>query len=181
MNNITIAGQLGKDAEVRFLQTGDAVANFSVADSQGKDRPTTWWSCSLFGKRAESLAPYLLKGQAVTVTGTITEREYVDKEGNKRKSMDVRVNDVALQGGKREQNDTAQRQQAQAQRPTSNGQQESMRPQRVSGSGFDDMDSEIPFLFNMNTVCDTIGTSKALLRCKYGKGLHILQVNRPDF
>ena len=145
MNNITIAGQLGKDAEVRFLQTGDAVANFSVADSQGKDKPTIWWNASLFGNRAKSLAPYLLKGQSVTVTGTVTEREYVDKEGNKRKSMDVRVNDVALQGGKREQNDTAQRQQAPSQRPTSNGQQESMRPQRASGSGFDDMDDDIPF------------------------------------
>ena len=102
MNNITIAGQLGKDAEVRFLQNGDAVANFSVADSQGKDKLTIWWNASLFGKRAESLAPYLLKGQAVTVTGTVTEREYTDKDGNKRKAMDVRVNDVALQGGKRE-------------------------------------------------------------------------------
>jgi single-strand DNA-binding protein len=171
MNNITIAGQLGKDAEVRFLQNGDAVANFSVADSQGKDKPTIWWNASLFGKRAESLTPYLLKGQAVTVTGTVTEREYVDKEGNKRKSMDVRVNDVALQGGKRE---------AAPEAPARQATRPAAKP-APAGSGIDDMDSDIPFLFNMNTVCDTIGTSKALLRCKYGKGLHILQVNRPDF
>ena len=101
MNSITVAGQLGKDAEVRFLANGDPVAGFSVADSQGKDKPTIWWNCSLFGKRAESLAPYLVKGQAVTVTGTVTEREW-EKDGVKRKSMDVRVSDVALQGGKRE-------------------------------------------------------------------------------
>ena len=101
MNSITVAGQLGKDAEVRFLSNGDPVAGFSVADSQGKDKPTIWWNCSLFGKRAESLAPYLVKGQAVTVSGTLTEREY-EKDGVKRKSMDLRVNDVALQGGKRE-------------------------------------------------------------------------------
>ena len=109
MNNITVAGQLGKDAEVRFLTNGDPVAGFSVADSQGKDKPTIWWNASLFGKRAESLAPYLVKGQAVTVTGTVTEREWTDKDGQKRKSMDVRVNDIALQGGKREAGESAQK------------------------------------------------------------------------
>ena len=102
MNSITIAGNLGKDAEVRHTANGDAVASFSVADSQGKDRPTVWWSCSLWGRRAEALAQYLLKGQQVTVAGTVSEREWTDREGNKRKSMDVRVNEIALQGGKRE-------------------------------------------------------------------------------
>jgi len=101
MNSITIAGNLGKDAETRYLGDGTPVASFSVADSQGKDKPTIWWSCSLFGKRAESLAPYLVKGGQVTVTGTVSEREY-EKDGQKRKAMDIRVNDVALQGGKRE-------------------------------------------------------------------------------
>lgn len=102
MNNITIAGPIGRDAEIRYLPDGSAVAGFSVADSQGKDKPTIWWSCSLFGKRAESLAPYLLKGQAVAVSGNVTEREWTDQEGAKRKSMEIRVADVALQGGKRE-------------------------------------------------------------------------------
>lgn len=102
MNSICIAGSLGKDAELRYLPNGDAVASFSVADSQGKEKPTIWWSCSIFGKRAESLQPYLTKGQSVTVVGSVSEREWTDKEGNKRKSMDVRVNEVALQGGKRE-------------------------------------------------------------------------------
>src|SRR3990167_8172451 len=102
MNSLNIAGSLGKDAEVRYLPDGTPVAAFSVADSQGRDKPTIWWNCSLFGKRAESLTPYLVKGQAVAVSGTITEREWTDKDGNKRKSMDLRVNDVALQGGKRE-------------------------------------------------------------------------------
>lgn len=103
MNSLTIAGSLGKDAEVNYLPNGDAVCKFSVADSQGKDKPTIWWSCQLYGKRAESLSQYLTKGQAVTVVGNITEREWNDKEGNKRKSMDVRVQDVALQGGRREE------------------------------------------------------------------------------
>lgn len=103
MNNISIAGTLGKDAEVRYLPNGDAVCNFSVADSKGKDQGTIWWNCQLFGKRAESLSQYLVKGQAVTVSGNVTEREWNDKEGTKRKTMDVRVQDVALQGGRKEQ------------------------------------------------------------------------------
>ena len=129
MNSISIAGQLGKDAEQRFLPNGDAVASFSVADSQGKDKPTIWWNCSLFGKRAEALTQYLTKGQAVTVSGNVTQREYMDKDGNKRTAMDVRVNDIALQGGKR---DEAPRQATPAQRQA---------PARESF----EMDSDVPF------------------------------------
>jgi len=102
MNNITVAGQLGKDAELRHMPDGTAVASFSVADSQGRDKPTIWWNCQIFGKRAESLQQYLVKGQSVTVGGSVSEREWTDKDGGKRKTMEIRVNDVALQGGKRE-------------------------------------------------------------------------------
>lgn len=103
MNSLMVAGGLGKDAEIRYLPNGDPVASFSVADDQGKEKPTIWWSCQLFGKRAESLAPYLTKGQAVTVTGSVTQRSYTDKNGQERTSMDLRVNDLKLQGGKREE------------------------------------------------------------------------------
>ena len=115
------------------MGNGDPVASFSVADSQGKDKPTIWWNCSLFGKRAESLAPYLVKGQSVTVSGTVTEREYTDKTGAQRKSMDVRVNDVALQGGKRDERAAPQ---PVAQRAA---------PAKQAAGGFEDMDSDIPF------------------------------------
>jgi single-strand DNA-binding protein len=101
MNVITIAGNLGRDAELRYLPKGDAVLNFSVADNQGgKDKPTIWWNCSLWGKSADALAQYLTKGQTVTVAGSVSEREWTDKEGNARKSMEVRVSEIALQGGK---------------------------------------------------------------------------------
>ena len=102
MNVITVAGTLGKDAEVKYLANGDAICNFSIADSMGRDKGTIWWNCGLFGKRAESLSQYLTKGQAVTVTGSVSEREWTSKDGEKRKSMDVRVNDVALQGGRKD-------------------------------------------------------------------------------
>lgn len=114
MNVITVAGTLGKDAELKKMTNGDAICNFSVADSQGRDKPTIWWNCGLYGKRAESLSQYLTKGQAVTVTGSVSEREWTDKEGNKRKSMDVRVSDVALQGGRRDAEPQQERRQAPA-------------------------------------------------------------------
>ena len=125
MNSITIAGSLGRDAELKSLNSGDSICNFSIADSQGRDKPTIWWNCSLFGKRAESLAQYLTKGQAVTVSGSVTEREWTDKDGAKRKSMDVRVNDIALQGGRKEA-------EAPASKPA--------EPQ-----GFADMEEDLPF------------------------------------
>jgi len=102
MNSITLAGGLGRDAEIKYLNNGDPICNFSVADSQGRDKPTIWWNCTLYGKRAEALSQYLTKGQSVTVIGSVTEREWQDKEGNKRKSMDVRVSEIALQGGRKE-------------------------------------------------------------------------------
>lgn len=129
MNVITVAGTLGKDAELKKMTNGDAICNFSVADSQGRDKPTIWWNCGLYGKRAESLSQYLTKGQAVTVTGSVTEREWTSKDGEKRKSMDVRVNDIALQGGRRDAEPQQERRQAPA-------------PQ----SSFDDDDeSDVPF------------------------------------
>lgn len=105
MNLICVAGQLGRDAELRRLSNGDPVLGFSVADDQGRDKSSIWWNCSLFGKRAESLAQYLTKGQKVTITGQITEREYTNKDGAKVKAQDVRVQDVALQGGPKQSDD----------------------------------------------------------------------------
>ena len=128
MNSITVSGTLGRDAEVRYLNSGDAICNFSVADSAGRDKPTIWWNCSLFGKRAEALSQYLTKGQSVTVVGSITEREFTDKNGNHRKSMDVRVNEIALQGGRRD-----------AQEERRNNENEQQRQQSL------DNDDDVPF------------------------------------
>lgn len=137
MNSITLCGNLGKDAEMRYLNNGDPVCSFSVADTQGKDKPTIWWNCSLFGKRAESLQQYLTKGQTVTVIGAVSERSYTDKNGQERKAMAVRVTDVALQGGKREE-------------PLQRAASVQRKAPVAVGGGFDDMQSdnindEIPF------------------------------------
>lgn len=103
MNFITLTGNLGRDAENRVLQDGTSVLSFSVADSSpGNDKPAIWWECGLFGKRADTLAQYMRKGTKVTVVGQVTEREYQAKDGTKKKAFSVRVTDVALQGGKRD-------------------------------------------------------------------------------
>ena len=102
MNVIAISGNISKDAEIRYTTTGDPVANFSIADNQGKDKEAIFWNAGLYGKRAESLSKFLTKGQAVTISGTISTNKYMDKNGIERIGYNVRVNDVALQGGKKE-------------------------------------------------------------------------------
>lgn len=104
MNKITATGRIAADAEVRFTPSGDAIANFRVASDVGfGDKKTTnWFSCQIWGKRGEALAPHLTKGQQVTVFGTLTLRDWTNKEGIKQVSPDIRVDEVELQGGKRE-------------------------------------------------------------------------------
>lgn len=130
MNSLTITGQLGKDAELRTTPKGEQVLGFSVADSQGRDKPTIWWNCQLWGKRAESLAQYLTKGQAVTIIGTVSQRTYTDKQGMEKTTLDVKVNDLALQGI-RSQESAAKP----AQKPSA----------PVNRGSFEDMDSDVPF------------------------------------
>ena len=102
MNVITIAGNLGHGAELKTLPSGEYVANFSVADAQGKDaagvqKPPIWWRCQLFGRRAETLAQYLTRGAKVTVTGRASQRSYTGQDGTPKTVMEIRVADIALQ------------------------------------------------------------------------------------
>jgi single-strand DNA-binding protein len=125
MNSINIAGNLIKDAELRATNSGDNVLTFSIADNQGANKDAIFWNCSLFGKRALSLQQYLSKGQSVTVTGSLAQRNYQDKTGQEKTAFDVRVNDLALQGGKR--------------------QEEAPQPKAKPKADFSDMDSDVPF------------------------------------
>ena len=104
MNKISAVGRLAADAETRFLPNGDALCSFRVASDvgYGDKKTTNWFTCTIFGKRGEALAPHLTKGQQVTVFGTLTLREWNDKDGAKRMSPEIRVDEIALQGGKRE-------------------------------------------------------------------------------
>lgn len=134
MNIITIAGRIGREPELRHTQSGDAVLGFSIADNPGRNRTMTWWRASLFGKRAEALQPYLRKGDHVTIAGTVTPREYTDRGGQRQMSLDVRVQEIALQGGK----------------PTGTGSdpapyQAKPKPAAPADDPFGDMDDSIPF------------------------------------
>lgn len=100
MNVWTFSGNLGRDADQRFLANGDAVVNFSVAvkSGYGDKAVTTWVRCTIWGKRGESLSKYLTKGQLVCVSGEAALREYVNKDGTSGESLEVRVNDVTILG-----------------------------------------------------------------------------------
>ena len=155
MNIVTITGNLGRDSELKHV--GDSVVcSFAVADSQGRDKPTIWWNCGLWGKRAESLAQYLVKGQQVTVIGNVSEREWTDKDGTPRKTMDVKVVDVALQGGKKE---------SAPERMAPKSQDAFKARQLAPKSGFDDMDDDIPFA--TSSMFYDMTTSKARKMARY--------------
>lgn len=102
MSIVHISGRIGRDGEVKSVGQ-NLVCNFSVAENIGfGDKKTTqWWGCALWGKRGESLAPYLTKGSAVTVCGEVSVREW-QKDGVTKYELQCRVMDVALQGSKGE-------------------------------------------------------------------------------
>ena len=135
MNAWQFTGNLGKDAESRFLPNGDPVVSFSVGvkSGDGEKATTTWARCAMFGKRAESVSQYLTKGQLVGISGEVTLREWNDQQGQKRSSLEVRVNDLTLLGKKDGQQAAQPRQQSPA-------------PQQADSFGdFSDMDDSIPF------------------------------------
>ena len=104
MNLLTAIGNIAKDADLRYTPKGDAIASFSFAlnSGYGDKQVTTWLNCSVWGKRAETLAPMLLKGSKIGISGELTNRPYTAKDGTEKHSLDVRVNDVTLLGGKGE-------------------------------------------------------------------------------
>ena len=140
MNNWNFTGNLGEDAESRYAPSGDAVVQFSVAvkSGYGDKATTTWARCAMWGKRGEAVAPYLTKGQLVGISGEVTLREYTDKGGATRSSLEVRVNDLTLLGkrdGKQVDGEPAQAT-AQAQSQPSDAQ---------VGGAFADFADDIPF------------------------------------
>ena len=133
MNKITATGRIAADAEVRFTPSGDPVASFRIASDVGfGDKKTTnWFSCQVWGKRGESIAPHLIKGTPVTVFGALTLREWNDKEGQKRLSPDIRIDEIELQGGKKD---------SEPSQPSN--------PRNAQGApkaSISDMDDDIPF------------------------------------
>lgn len=102
LNVFTFSGNLARDGEQRFSQNGDSIVSFTVPVTSGfgDKEKTAWVKCDLFGKRGESVLPYLKKGQLVAVSGEFSLDEWTGKEGDKRVTAQVRVNDVQLMGRK---------------------------------------------------------------------------------
>jgi single-strand DNA-binding protein len=112
VNKVVLIGNLGRDPEVRYLPSGDPVANFSLATTESwrdksgqKKEDTQWHQIEVFGKTAEVVRDYCTKGKQVYIEGTIRYDEWTDKDGVKKTKAKIRVSGpnsrLVLLGGPR--------------------------------------------------------------------------------
>lgn len=108
MNSVSIIGNLGQSPELKHTQSGHSLLRLRVAvndtwrDRNGdKQQRTHWLTCTLWGKRAEGLCPHLSKGDKVGIEGSLEQREWEDRSGQKRSAVEIRVRDVTLLGSPR--------------------------------------------------------------------------------
>jgi single-strand DNA-binding protein len=156
VNKVILIGNLGRDPEVRYLPSGDAVANFSIAttdkwkDKNGEmQEQTEWHRISFFGRQAEICGEYLRKGSSVYVEGRLQTRKWTDKDGNERSTTEIRGDRMQMLGGRGGGS-------AEMREPPDNGGAESAAPAKKpavaaaaggakKSTGFDDLDDDIPF------------------------------------
>ncbi len=107
VNKVILVGRLGKDPELRYTQSGSAVASFSLATNRswkGQDgqrqEETTWHNIVVWGRQAEVIKEYMGKGRQIYLEGRIANRSYDDKEGNKKYISEVVVEDFKFLGDK---------------------------------------------------------------------------------
>jgi len=105
VNKVILIGNLGRDPEVKYTQSGTAVANLSVAtnevwtDKAGqKQEKTEWHRVVVWGKQAQVLAEYMSKGKQVYVEGSLQTRSWDDRDGNKRTTTEIRANRILMMG-----------------------------------------------------------------------------------
>jgi single-strand DNA-binding protein len=106
VNKAILVGNLGKDAELRFTSGGTPVASVRMAtterynDRDGqKKEDTQWHDVVIWGKTAEALHEYLVKGKQIYVEGRLQTRKWTDKEGKDRYNTEIRADRVVLLGG----------------------------------------------------------------------------------
>lgn len=107
VNKVILVGNLGRDIEIRYTSSGTAVATLSLAttdtwnDKAGqRQEKTEWHRVVLWGKTAETLQQYLLKGRQIYVEGRLQTRQWDDRDGNKRYTTEIRSDRVVLLGGR---------------------------------------------------------------------------------
>ena len=145
VNKVILIGNCGRDPEVRYLPSGGAVANVSIATtSRRKDKntgevieDTQWHRVTLYERLAEIAGEYLKKGKPVYIEGRLKYGKYTDKDGVEKPTCDIVATEMQLLGGRDDQAEGKQRSSAPAPIPRS-------APAPAS-SGFDDMDDDVPF------------------------------------
>ena len=93
MNRVILSGNLTKDADLRYTTNEKAYSKFCIANNEGygENKKTTFFNCTLWGKSAENLNSFLVKGQKVLITGKVEINDYKDREGVERKIIDINV------------------------------------------------------------------------------------------
>ncbi len=150
MTIMTGVFRLGRDAEVRYTPAGDAISTLSLAYNYGKkdiggNKPTQWVDAGLWGERAIKLQEYLKKGTAIDVIlEDVHLQEFDRRDGTKGSKLVGRVLKLDFVGQKAD--DGAPRPQRAAPPPAPGSAPPFQRPApQTGGSGFDDMDDDIPF------------------------------------
>jgi single-strand DNA-binding protein len=106
VNKVILVGNLGRDPELRYTQSGQAVANFTLATTErfsnrdgDRQERTEWHRIVAWGRTAELCAQYLSKGRSVYIEGRLQTREWEDKEGQKRRTTEITAQTVQFLGG----------------------------------------------------------------------------------
>ena len=104
-NNVRLIGRLTRDSELKKTSSGYPVSKFSIAVNKRKKQGDQWideahfFDCILWGKRAESLNQYLLKGVEIAIDGELVQNRW-EQDGQKRSKLEININDIKLLGGK---------------------------------------------------------------------------------
>jgi len=108
MMHLMIAGNVGRDGEVRTTQSGKVNCSWSVACDTGfgENKTTTWVRCTMWGERGEKISGYIKKGTKVVVTGEPNLNVYTAKDGTTKSSLELRVSEVKLMGGGEDQSNS---------------------------------------------------------------------------
>ena len=107
MNTVCLVGRVGRDAEIRYFESGKVKANFSIAvnrwDSKTKSEVADWFNIDVWDKLAEFAGEYVKKGIQVVVDGRIAQSKWTDKAtGNDRENFFILANSIRLLGSKRD-------------------------------------------------------------------------------